>query len=430
MKLLVVSVAALGHSLWERRHKADFWRKLRPRPAATCFPALTCPVQSSFRTGHGPESHGMIANGFFDRSLCRALFWEQSSNLCEGPRIWEDFRIHGGKVGQICWQQSIGNDSDLFLSPSPIHKHHGGMIQDCASRPAGLYRELCKQTGKKFNLLDYWGPFTSLKSSAWIAKATISLIGSGRAPELLLSYIPHLDYELQRHGPDHPSAEKAFRETELLLEKLCAAAVLAGYEILIFGDYAITPATRVVHPNRLLRDWGYFEPRIVQGKLYASLATAKAFALADHQIAHIFIEREKDIAPIRERFAKLPGIDRVLDHREISHPRSGELILKAEPGTWFAYPWWDKRSEAPDYASHVDIHNKPGFDPCELLIDWWPPFSVAQNAALIKGTHGLAGTSETAVLAASSFELPGNSSSIIAIAQNVKSMLSHAGLQS
>lgn len=420
MKLLIVQAAALGYELWERRPKAEFWRKLKNQRVKTIFPALTCPVQASFRTASEPSSHGIISNGFFDRGIKRTFFWEQSSSLFAGERIWERFRSNGGTVGQICWQQSIGNDSDLILSPTPIHKHHGGLIQDFYSKPQGLYTDLCKKIGRKFNLFSYWGPFASFSSTLWIAEAASELLKSGCAADLLLVYLPHLDYSLQKYGTNDLRGGQSFEELQRSLEILFVSAKLAGYEIVIFGDYAITCANHAVFPNKILIEKGYFSTRNVAGRLYPDFYNSKAFAMADHQVAHLYINDKSDIPEIKKIFEGLSGIARVMEHNELAHERSGELILEASPGCWFAYQWWSKRSEAPDYAAHVDIHNKPGFDPCELFMSAWPPFSVSQDTSEIRGTHGSANSPEHDVLWASSFDSDRNLRSLVDAALMIK----------
>ncbi len=389
MKLLVVEAAALGYGFWETRRKADFWRKLKTSCIDTVFPAVTCTVQASLRTALPPSGHGMISNGFMDRDLRKVFVWEQSSGLYAGARIWEKFRESGHSVGQICWQQSLGCDSDMILSPAPIHKHHGGMIQDFYSRPADAYKSICAELKKKFDLRDYWGPFASPSSGEWIAEASARLLSSGRAPELMLVYLPHLDYDMQRRGPHSEAAGKAFERLEKSLELLFAAGKLANYEIVVFGDYAISPAESAVFPNRILRDAGLFSARAVKGALYADLFSSKAFAMADHQVAHVFIPDKEDVSVARSALQNTQGIRKIMSHEVFGHPRAGELVLEAAPGFWFAYPWWNTAKEAPEYATHVDIHNKPGFDPCELHLALWPPMSVSSDTSRIKGTHGL-----------------------------------------
>jgi len=390
MKILVIEVAALGYEVWRQLHSRPFWNKLDTTSTQTVFPAVTCTVQASFRTGLPPEKHGMIANGFFDRKLKKTFFWEQASSIYSGTRIWDTFRENGGKVGQICWQQAIGNDSDLILTPAPIHKHHGGMIQDFYARPKGLYAKLCSETRKKFNLFSYWGPFTSEKSTAWITNATEQLINNGNAADFQMVYLPHLDYEMQKTGPLSSKSKKAFSFVEKQIEKLFQAAKNSGYEVLIFGDYAISDAHTAIYPNRILKEADLFSVRNVKSMQYPDIYSSQAFAMVDHQIAHVYVDNSCNIKKVQKSFENTKGIKNVfLKHEILNHPASGEVILEAEEGYWFAYPWWNDKHEAPDYASHVDIHSKPGFDPCELFLELWPPMSITTDTSKIKGTHGL-----------------------------------------
>ncbi len=428
-RILVVEIAALGHEFLLRNNGGDEIEGLSFRPILSVFPAVTCAVQASFRTGEPPARHGMVGNGFYSREFARAFFWEQSSALVEGPRIWDAFRRSGGTVGQLFWQQGLGPDSDVLLSPAPIHKHHGGMIQDCFSRPVGLYRELVRKLGRPFNLTQYWGPRASVKASSWIVDATVEIM-RGPTPELLLTYLPHLDYELQRSGPDSGPAARSFDEFKALLSKLLAAARELGYRVIVFGDYAMAPVKRSVFPNRALLDAGLMNVRNIRGMAYPDLYTSRAFAVADHQIAHVILRDAGDITAAVGLLEKLPGVSRILDRegkREagIDHLRAGDLVLVAEPDSWFAYPWWRDRKEAPDYATHVDIHNKPGYDPCELFWGRWP-FSISTDAAKVRGSHGLVGEGLSATWA-TDLDLGAEPASIIDLSRALKVLLDEEG---
>ncbi len=389
-KLLVVNVAALGWELVARKPPAGFTFQ----QATPVFPALTCVAQASFRTAASPAQHGLVSNGLYLPDLKKVLFWEQSAALVEGPRIWEPLRARGGRVGMLFWQQSLGEAVDLVVSPRPIHKHEGGMIQDCYTQPAPLYERLCREVGKPFNLMHYWGPLASRKSSDWIAAATCAVLSApDLAPDLLFTYLPHLDYDLQRHGPGHRSAERACDVVYGLLDQLRACAERHGYDWLITGDYAIGAVDQpAVFPNRALREAGLFGTRRIKGMAYPDFFNSPAFAMVDHEIAHVYTRDEAATRRAREVLVALAGVDRVLDRGAqracgLDHRRSGDLVLLAKQGAWMAYPWWTDRKEAPDYATHVDIHNKPGYDPCELRFGWPPP-GVSMNTARVGGTHG------------------------------------------
>jgi len=404
-KILVVQIAALSEALVAR--VSGTLAGLKAQPLDPVFPALTCVAQATFRTAALPRAHGMIANGCFDRALRKALFWEQASSLVDGPRIWDAFRAQGGTVGMMFWQQSLGEDVDLIVSPRPIHKHSGGMIQAVYSKPAQVYDNLCKRVGRPFNLFQYWGPLAGRKASYWIVDAVCAVLDqSDVAPDLLLTYLPHLDYDVQRHGPDHPKASAALDVTMSMLALLASCAQRNGYEFVMYGDYAIGPASRgAIFPNRVLREVGLLGVQNVRGMAYPDLFDARAWAMVDHEVAHVYVRRDDDLPAARAALQKLPGVAHVLDREQqtawgVDHPRAGELVLIAEDGAWFAYPWWSDKREAPDFAGHVDIHNKPGFDPCELFFGW-PPGSVSMNTQRVGGTHGRIGENRRTVWASS-----------------------------
>jgi len=417
-KLLVIDVAALSEPVTTLG--------LNFRLARCVFPALTCPVQASFRTASGPSTHGMVANGLYLRRLGKVMFWEQSARLVAGERIWSAYRRRGGKVAMLFWQQSLGEEVDAVLSPAPIHKHHGGMIEDCYCQPADLYRRLCRSLGRPFRLRHYWGPMASWRSGQWIAEATAALLREAEpAPDLCLTYLPTLDYDLQRHGPASPAAAKARSALAAQLALLMETARQRSYEVVIFGDYRIQPVGRAVFPNRALAQAGLLKTRPVKDMLYPDLHASRAFAVVDHQIAHVYVAAGAE-SSARDVLSQLPGVGEVMDRDAqlaagVAHDNGGELLLVAEPGTWFAYPWWNHRHQEPDYAAHVDIHNKPGYDPCELF--WgWPPGTVSRNPGRIHGSHGLAGQGNE-VAWASTIEFKHRIDSIIDLARATRAWL-------
>ncbi len=426
-RILVIQVAALGFERLVEHLGGTSFGGHTVRSARTVFPAMTCPVQGSFRTATPPSDHGMTFNGHYLRELRRPLFWEQSSRLVEGERIWEGFRAGGGRVGMLFWQQSLGEKVDVLLSPAPIHTHGGGLIDAVYSRPDDLYDRLVERVGRRFKLRTYWGPLASPEASRWIADATAALLGMADArPDLLLTYLPHLDYALQRFRSRSLLARRAFAELDRLLEQILRSAEANGYEVLVFGDYAIGEATGVVYPNRTLYETGLLRGRRIGRRIYPDFHLSQAFAVVDHEVAHVYVQDPTDVAEVRRALTDLRQRYEVLGPEEMAargtaHPRAGELLLVGRPGVWFAYPWWRRRSEAPDYASHVDIHNKPGYDPCELFFGWPPP-SVSQRTSAIKGTHGTVEEGRE-VAWWCTWDIGRNISSVIDLAQGVRQAL-------
>jgi predicted AlkP superfamily pyrophosphatase or phosphodiesterase len=424
---MVVQVAALGYEFLKRRCGGDQWLGLNFAPIEGADPGVTCSAQAEFRTAADASTHGMVSNGLYRRDLGRAMFWEQSAGLVSGRRIWKDFRDAGRTVAMLFWQQSMGEDADIIVTPAPIHKHHGGMIQDCYAKPPGLYQKLCSQVGGQFKLRHYWGPLASSKAGDWIAEATLAVCGEA-APDLCLTYLPTLDYDLQRYGPASIQATRAANALEAQLTRLLDGARKCGYEVLVFGDYAIVPVSgSAVLPNLALRNAGLLETRDVKGMLYPIMPASRAVAICDHQFAHVYVSDPSDVAFVADTLRAVDGIETVLDaealaKRGLGHPNSGELLAIASEGRWLGYQWWTDPRQAPDYARHVDIHNKPGFDPCELFFGW-PPGSVSQDYTRISGSHGRFGPG-LQVAWASSIPLGDGISDIVTLASAVGNSLS------
>ena len=391
-RLFVLQVAALGHQLVERHD----WTLdgMAWHAAAPVFPAVTCTAQASLRTAATPAVHGMVSNGRYVRELAKVLFWEQSARLVEGPRVWDGFRAAGKRVGMMFWQQSLGETLDLVLSPRPIHKHSGGMVQHCYGKPDSLYEELTRAIGKPFNLFRYWGPLAGRASGDWIVDALVSVMQSPtRAPDLLFGYLPHLDYDLQKWGPDDARIADTVSVARSQVQRAVDGAREAGYEVVIAGDYAIGPVSGgAIFVNRVLREHGCFDVMRVKGRAYPDFFGSAAFAMSDHEVAHVYLRDRAQRDRVRGILAAIAGIEQILDDEGkrawgVDHATSGDFVLVAESGSWFAYPWWEAPGEAPDFATHIDIHNKPGFDPCELF--WgWPPPAISGNTARVRGTHG------------------------------------------
>ena len=359
-------------------------------PLTSVFPAVTCTAQATFRTALPAMQHQVVCNGRYDRKTHKVDFWNQSAGLVQGGRIWDRLQRAGGRAGVLFHQQSLGDSCDLVVSPAPVHRHHGGMIQACHCRPEDLEQRLIDHVGRPFTLMNYWGPMSSQKSTAWICSATEAVMQQDQ-PDFLAVYLPHMDYCQQKVGPSQAKVmERELRVLAAFLRRLLTAAESCGYEVLVWGDYGISPVDQVILPNRILRQKGLFSARRVSGGLtYPNLYDSTAFAMVDHQVAHLYLHDPRELENVRQIFTGMPGISRVAPPADFGLPpgESGDLVLEAAAGSWFAYPWWESASEAPDYATHVDIHNKIGFDPCELF--WKIPFlGTSMDCSLPRGTHG------------------------------------------
>ncbi|GLW66328.1 alkaline phosphatase family protein [Actinomadura rubrobrunea] len=340
----------------------------------TVLPAVTCSVQSTFLTGEMPSGHGIVANGWYFRELGEVFLWRQHNALVGGEKVWHALRKRhpGYTVANVCWWYAMGADVDWTVTPRPIYYADGRKEPDCYTHPPSLHDRLTSRLGD-FPLFTYWGPRAGLSSSRWICRAARMLLEEER-PDLTLVYLPHLDYDLQRYGPDDPRAARAAAELDELIGPLLAAARARGATTVALSEYGITSVSRPVEINRVLRRAGLLHVYTQDGMEYLDPWTSRAFAVADHQIAHVYVRDPSDVPRVRALLDELDGVEQVLDEAGkaeagLDHERSGELVAIAEPDAWFAYYYWLDDARAPDFARLVEIHRKPGYDPAELFMD-------------------------------------------------------------
>ena len=358
------------------------------RPLGTVLPAVTCSAQATFLTGTLPRQHGVVGNGWYYRDLGEVLLWRQHNRLVQGDKVWDVARRNDPsyKVANVCWWYAMGADTDLLVTPRPIYYADGRKAPDCYTRPADLHDRLTSRLGD-FPLFTYWGPTAGIKSSRWIVEASRQILREDQ-PDLLLTYVPHLDYDLQRYGASSPRAARAAAELDVVLAPLLDDAAAAGATVVVLSEYGITDASRPVDINRLLRREGLLEVYTQDGMEYLDPWTSRAFAVADHQIAHIYVQDPADVEAVAKLLNWLPGVAEVLDDAGkatygLDHERAGELVAVAEPDAWFTYYYWLDDDRAPDFARAVEIHRKPGYDPAELFFDPADPLAKPRAASYL-----------------------------------------------
>jgi predicted AlkP superfamily pyrophosphatase or phosphodiesterase len=388
------------------------------RPLTTITPAVTCSVQATFVTGAAPRDHGIVGNGWLFRDLMEIWLWRQSNRLVAGERVWEAAKARDARFtcANLFWWYAMAASTDIAVTPRPIYKADGRKLPDCYSDPPELRHDLTQKLGP-FPLFRFWGPATSIESSRWIAEAAAHVLAT-RDPTLTLVYLPHLDYGLQRLGPDHPDIAKDLLEIDTVAGTLIDRAEALGRRIIILSEYGIVPVSRPIHINRALREAGLLSVREEDGGEILDIPLSRAFALADHQIAHVYVRNDNDRPAVRAVLERLSGVAEILDRPAqagwgLDHARAGELVVLSAPDAWFTYYYWLDDARAPDFARTVDIHRKPGYDPAELFIDpaiRWPKLAlgwrllrkalgfrtlmdvIPLDATLVKGSHGRADT--------------------------------------
>jgi predicted AlkP superfamily pyrophosphatase or phosphodiesterase len=346
------------------------------------FPAVTCTAQSTYLTGATPAQHGIVGNGWYDRELAEVQFWKQSNHLVHGRKLWEELRElePGFTCAKLFWWYNMYSTADYSITPRPMYPADGRKFFDIYSWPYSIREEIKKDLGE-FPFATFWGPAAGVQTpqgapdaaSRWIAESA-KWIETKYAPTLSLVYLPHLDYNLQRLGPKHPDIGQDLRLIDFITGDLIDFFQKRSVQVLLLSEYSITAVDTPIHINRILREQHWLTVKNELGREMIDCGASRAFAVADHQIAHIYLNDPSLEKDVRAALEAEPGVERVLDRAQqielgINHPRAGDLIAIARENAWFTYYFWFDDKVAPDYARCVDIHRKPGYDPVELFLD-------------------------------------------------------------
>lgn len=391
-----------------------FAREGSMSPMSAVSPAVTCSAQATLLTGLAPDEHGAVGNGWLDPATYEPKLWRQSNHLVQGEKVYERARreLSGFTCAKLFWWWNMGARVDWSITPRPFYCADGLKVLATYSDPTDYGAELERELGP-FPFFEFWGPRAGLGATRWIADATLRTL-ERQKPTLTLAYLPHLDYDLQRFGPAHERSRRALRDLDGIFGELWDACRHLGVELMAVSEYGIDDVDTPVHVNRALREAGLLEVRRSPRGEELDVFKSRAFALADHQLAHVYTRDEADLEAAREVLTNLRGVDGLWSGAEraelgLDHPRAGQLVALSAPRAWFTYYYWLDEAARPDFATTVDIHSKPGYDPCELFVDpalRFPALRVAHrlaqkklgmrylmdviptDASLVRGSHG------------------------------------------
>lgn len=345
------------------------------------FPAVTCTAQSNYLTGTRPAQHGVVANGWYHRELAETQFWKQSNHLVAGLKVWDRLRARnpGFTCAKLFWWYNMYSTADWSITPRPMYPSDGRKVFDIYTHPMGLRGEIKADLGE-FPFPAFWGPaagrdgkFAADQVSRWIADSA-KWVEERHKPTLSLVYLPHLDYNLQRLGPKHPEVARDYQRIDAIVGGLVDFYRSRGVRLVVLSEYGISAVSRAIHLNRVFREKGWITIKEELGLELLDCGASKVFAVADHQVAHIYINDPSLARAVRSVVEGVDGVAAVLDAEGkraagLDHPRSGDLVAVARDDAWFTYYYWMDDALAPDFARCVDIHRKPGYDPVELFVD-------------------------------------------------------------
>ncbi|CAN8075522.1 unnamed protein product [Agarophyton chilense] len=385
-------------------------------PISATLPAVTTTTQSTYLTGKLPSEHGIVGNGWYSREECETKFWKQSNKLVQQPKVWEEARkrdeTNSFTVANTLWWYNMYSSADYSITIRPTYPADGAKYPDIWAHPPELRDDVKKELGN-FPLFNFWGPLSDIVSTKYIASCA-KHIENRFSPTLHLVYLPHLDYCQQKVGPKPDLIADELAEIDAVVEDLVKFFETRDIQCILVSEYAIVPVSRPIHINRALREKGLIQTRVEHGLELLDCGASRAFAVADHQVAHVYVNDESVKDKVWKVISELEGVDVLLDETSkkevgLDHERAGDFVAVAERDAWFTYYYWMDDAVAPDFARCVDIHRKPGFDPVELFIDptiRFPTLKAAYrlaqkklgfrylmdviplDATLVKGSHG------------------------------------------
>jgi len=420
----VINVVGLSESLLgpHTPHINAFRAKGSLRRIEPAFPAVTCTAQSNYLTGQLPAQHGIVANGWYDRELAEVQFWKQSNHLVGGKKIWDVLREANPQFtcAKLFWWYNMYSRADWSITPRPMYPADGRKVFDIYAWPFSIRAEIKRDLGE-FPFPAFWGPAAGMDSpqfaadavSKWIAESA-KWIERKYSPTLSLIYLPHLDYNLQRLGPNHPKISDDLQRIDAIVGSLIDFFAQQSVQVVLLSEYGISAVDTPIHLNRLFRERGWLAVKEELGRELLDAGASRVFAVADHQVAHIYLNDSKIEGEVRTLVEKQNGVAEVCAAAEklnqgLDHERAGDLIAVAKDNAWFTYYYWLDDARAPDFARTVDIHRKPGYDPVELFLDPKLPFAkgciawrllqkklgfrmlmdvIPLDASLVKGSHG------------------------------------------
>lgn len=410
MRVAVLNVVGLSKSLLGEHtpRLTRFGEQQGCQSYQPAFPAVTCTAQSSILTGTRAQQHGIVANGWYDRECAEVRFWKQSNHLVHGEKLWEKLRkkVPDFTCAKLFWWYNMHSSADFSITPRPLYPADGRKVFDIHTQPMEMRDELKADLGE-FPFPSFWGPAAGIPCSHWIADSA-KWVEKKHSPTLSLVYLPHLDYALQKDGPGSNEVPHALSEIDAVVGELIDFYEARDIKVLILSEYGISPVNKPVHLNRLFREKGWLSIKRELGRETLDVGGCRAFVVADHQVAHVYVNDDSIRGEVKALLENTDGVEELRIIKDATG-RAGDFVAVSDPNAWFTYYYWLDDKLAPDFARCVDIHRKPGYDPCELLLDpeiSLPKLKIAKfllkkklglralleviplDATLVKGSHG------------------------------------------
>src|SRR5262249_43728880 len=241
---------------------------------------------------------------------------------------------------KLFWWYNMYSSADWSITPRPMYPADGRKVFDIYTAPFSIRTEIKKELGE-FPFATFWGPAAGTASpqgppeaaSRWIA-ASAQWVEQKYHPSLNLIYLPHLDYNLQRFGLKHSRIGQDLQAIDRIVGDLIDFFGAQSVQPMLLSEYGITDVDTPIHLNRLFRQKGWITVKDELGREMLDCGASKVFAVADHQVAHIYLNIPALEKEVREFLEQQSGVAQVLGRTQqakmgLDHPRAGDLIAVA-----------------------------------------------------------------------------------------------------
>jgi len=326
-----------------RRRFALFWSAASWPRWSPSFPPLTCTAQSTYLTGKLPRDHGAVANGWYDREYDEHRFWKQSNHLVSGEKLWESLRRIDPQFtcAKLFWWYNMHSSADFAITPRPPYPADGRKVFDVHTQPMGMRERVRKDLGP-FPFPSFSGPAADIKSTLWIAQSA-KWVEEKHWPSLSLVYLPAsgLRSPAPRLGhARHPARLEGHRRCRRRPHRFYGAAERSGSSC---SPNTASPTSIVRAPEPRLPREGWISIEDELGRESIDLGGSEVFAIADHQVAHVYVQDSTLMHEVRALLQATPASARSVAKQEkffngLEHSRSGDLIAgAADARSWFTY---------------------------------------------------------------------------------------------
>src|SRR5579863_7064031 len=295
------------------------------------MPSVTNANNASICCGAWPETHGIIANSYFDEKSGEELYVE-SAELVLAPTLFERAARQGVKSALL---SSKAKTATLLM--------RGAEIVLTAEHPGP---EWVKKLGPAPVIY-------SADINYWLMAAAIDVLKT--RPDIGILYAHTTDYPMHMWAPEAPESKAHLARMDELIGEAAKAAPDAAF--LVTADHGM---------NAKSLCWDL--EQVCAGKgvpIRKAVSTGRDRYMKHHRgcsgAVYIYLKDSRDAARVRDIVSGVKGVERILTREEAAREfklmasRIGDLVVIGDKDTVFG-ELDDEKESFPGLRSHGSLH--------------------------------------------------------------------------